>query len=227
MTAAYSNAVLVAILPYVSDFTEKLNLPVARPITTNQVTWSHPSRYQGEIEAGLILANHDFFLVDPRGFVSVFRAPLNFFTEQDYTDGTKYLGADHMTTNDAVQLVRDALRKLGYKPELTHADQTPTVKGPYNPKRGEHIPYCRVTWTWADDVNMSSQNRINIDVNLDTKTLAGMELLFSRTNHLDTTRPQVSIVPELESDYKKRMSGKMFINSNAPPRFPHKSPDQE
>ena len=37
ITADYSNAVLVAVLPYVSDFAQKLDLPVPHPITTAHV----------------------------------------------------------------------------------------------------------------------------------------------------------------------------------------------
>ena len=51
MTAAYSNAVLVAILPHVSDFAKKLDLPIPQPITATQVLKSRPSPYQGRVEA--------------------------------------------------------------------------------------------------------------------------------------------------------------------------------
>jgi len=32
--------------------------------------------------------------------------------------------------------------------------------------------------------------------------------------------PKIGFVPELESDFQQRISGKMFIRTNAPPRLP-------
>jgi hypothetical protein len=65
-------------------------------------------------------------------------------------------------------------------------------------------------------------NQIKIEINMDLKSLAGLDLSFSRTNNLASTPLHVDVVPELEADYQKRVkaSGKMFINTNAPPRFP-------
>ena len=76
---------------------------------------------------------------------------------------------------------------------------------------------------------MADQNHIHIEVNMDKKALVGMTLLFSRTNKLETTPLKVDVVPELEADYQKRVrpSGKLFINTNAPHRFPGKPLDTD
>src|ERR1022692_2699679 len=228
MTAAYSNAVLVAILPHISEFAAKLDLPVKQPITFSDVTSSSPSPYKGLVADAVLLTNNYWFLFHwhgyegMRGYVESFRAPTNWFAEQEFTDITKYLGQDHMTTNEVISMARDTLTKLGYKPELTHSYEMPTLKGPFNTKKGHHVPYCRVIWEWPKTENLVNLNQIEIEMNMDKKTLVGMSILLSPTNNYAATPIKIDLVPELESDYQKRVrgSGKMFINTNAPPRFP-------
>lgn len=226
MTVAYSNAVLVAVLPHVSGFAAKLDLPTPQPIAASQVLWSHAAPYKDWVEDALVLTNGYWFLIDARGFVSSFRAPTNWFFEQEFTDERirGYLGQDHMTTNEVISMARDSLVKLGYKPELTHSYETPTLEGPFDLHRKEiagHVPYCRVMWDWPKE---AQQNHITIEINMQTKTLVGMYIAFSRTNNLSSTPIKVGVVPELEADYQKRMkaSSRMFFNTNAPPRFPQK-----
>jgi len=155
--------------------------------------------------------------------VASFRAPTNWFFEQEFLDVSKYLGQDRMTTNEVISMARDTLTKLGYKPELTRSYETPVLEGPFDIKKG-HVPYCRVIWEWPKTENLVDLNQIKIEINMDLKTLVGLDLSFSRTNKLASTPIHVDVVPELESDYQKRMkaSGKMFINTNAPLRFPQK-----
>lgn len=233
ITAQYSNAVLVAILPYVTDFAAKVDLPIQRPVTTDAVKWSHPSPWKDYIAGGIILTNRYWFAVDRRGFVDGFRAPTNWFFLEDFEDESivKCLGADHMTTNEVVEMARDTLRKLGYKPAVAHSDEAPELDGPYDlhpeGRFGGHVPYCRVKWEWPKLENLNAdKNYLEVVINMDTKTLAGFSAALSRTNHLSTTPPKVDMVPELEADYQKRMkaTGKMFINTNAPVRFPGRPP---
>jgi len=56
MTATYSNAMLVAILPHVSDCAKQLDLPITQPITTSQVAHFRPSPYKNIITGGIWLA---------------------------------------------------------------------------------------------------------------------------------------------------------------------------
>ena len=235
MTAAYSNAVLVAVLPHVSEFGAKLDLPVQQPITLRQVAWSSTIPYKDFFETGLTLTNHYWFRFEHRGFVASFRAPTNWFFEQEFTDESirRYFGQDHMTTNEVIAMARDTLIKLGYKPELTHSYEIPTLEGPVDLHKegrvGGHVPYCRVIWAWPKTENLVDLNQIKIEINMDLKSLAGLDLSFSRTNNLASPPLHVDVVPELEADYQKRVkaSGKMFINTNAPPRFPQKPADKD
>jgi len=228
VTAAYSNAVLVAVLPHISEFAAKLDLPIQQPITTNQVIRSNPSPYKGLIADGVILTNHYTFVFHWQGYdgkhglVDTFRAPTNWFFEQEFTNITKYLGHDHMTSNEVIAMARDTLSKLGYKPEFTHSYETPMLEGPFDTKMG-HVPYCCVTWEWPKTEELGDLNQLRVEINIDLKTLVGMTVSLSHTNDFkDMPIIKFDIVPELESDYQTRMkeSGRMFINTNAPPRFP-------
>ncbi len=230
ITAQYSNAVLVAILPYVTDFAAKLDLPIQRPVTTDAVQWSQPSPWKDYIAGSIILTNRYWFAIDRRGYVYGFRAPTNWFFEQEFTDESivQYFGQDRMTTNEVIKMSRNVLAKLGYKPEIVHSDEPPELDGPYDTAKG-HIPYCKLKWVWPKPERMNSDlNLAEIVINMDAKTVAGFSLSLSPTNQLSMTRPKVDMVPELEADYQKRMkaSGKMFINTNAPSRFPGRPPDK-
>lgn len=230
MTATYSNAVLIAILPHVSNFAKKLELPIPQPITLSQVEWSKVCPFKGCIGAGIILTNKYWFSFECSSadhnqncMVDGFRAPTNWFFEQECTEESmaKYWGVDHMTTNEVVSMARTALIKLGYGPDLTHADQPPTsIEGPFDTKRGHHhAPYCRVKWELPKE-DISSY--IGVVVNMESKTIVEISLIFDPAHFPPTVPVKVDSVPEMESDYQKRimMDRKMFIDTNAPARFP-------
>lgn len=233
MTAIYSNAVLVAILPHISEFAGNLNLPIDRPIATNAVIWSMPSPYKGMVFGSVILTNHYFFYthwrdMGKRVYVQSFRSPNNWFFEEDYTQESiaKLSGRDNMTTNEAIEFARNSLRKLGYAPEMTHDNLSPTLKGPYDLKTGAHIPYCRVIWEWPKiHPTIGDYDEFQVDINMNSKTVVGMLLSFSKTNSFVGEPITAGVEPELESEYRKRMGtnatpSKMFINTNAAPHYP-------
>ncbi len=147
MTAAYSNAVLVAVLPYVNDFATRLHIPIQQPITTNQVARSYAPPTRDSVSAGVWLTNGYWFMVGDAGYVQGYSAPTNFFTEQEYGPNVlkKYMGKDNMATNEVVDTARKSLLDVGFKSEWTHADETPTIQGPFDMKIG-HAPYCSISW---------------------------------------------------------------------------------
>ncbi len=223
MTATYSNAMLVAILPHVSDFEKKLDLPIEQPITTQAVYRFNPCPYKGRVEGAFWLTNGYWFHFDYRGYVDSFRSPDNWFFEQEPLENyTNYLGQTRMTTNEIVTFARETLQKLGYPPEATHADTTPQLEGPWNLKRGGHIPQCRVIWEPIKDQDDSGYSKVAVEINAEKKTVVGLSLIFSRTNNIGTPL-KVDVEPELETDFRKRTKvGGMFIRSNAPPTLPKK-----
>jgi len=221
MTATYSNALLVAILPHVSDFAKKLDLPLIQPIMREQVVRFAPSRYKGHVEGGIWLTNGYWFLFTQR-YVDSFRAPSNWFFEQEpATKFKNYLGQTRMTTNDIVAFARESLLKLGYPPEITRADTTPELEGPWDLKEGGHIPQCRVIWEPVKDQDSDGHSTVRVEINTQDKSLVGMYLWFAPTNRMKVgTAVKVDTEPELESEFRERTKARMFIRTNAPPRLP-------
>lgn len=220
ITATYSNAVLVAMLPHFSDFTRKLELPLPVPITTNHVRRCNVMPYKGRIEGSIILTNGYWFTFRYRGYVESFRAPNNWFFGGEYALAHlgEYLGETHMTTNEIVTFARDTLHKLGYPPELTGANATPKLEGPWNLTQGGHVPQCRVTWESGSDEENSDHTKVKVEINTQEKTLVGLNLYFAQTNNVGVPL-KVDVEPELESEFKKRTKLNMFVRSNAPPQI--------
>ena len=83
ITSAYSNAVLVAILPQVTQFSEELDLPVLQPIKQEHVQFFRPDRRAGPGFVGghLVLTNgYEFWY--QHGHVTGFAAADSYFMEQ-------------------------------------------------------------------------------------------------------------------------------------------------
>jgi hypothetical protein len=130
------------------------------------------------------------------------------------------LGQDHMTTNEVVVLARETIAKLGYKPELAQSGEMPEISGPFDLHRqgwtNEHVPYCQITWNWPKERReYLNPNELQVEINLDTKQMVGFLYIPCRTNIFKTVPLKVNVVPELESNYKKRMqaSGIPYTNT--------------
>jgi hypothetical protein len=215
ITAVYSNAMLIAVLPQVSDFSKKLELSIPQPITASQVIEFRPSPYKGEIGGGIMLSNHYWFSYAD-GHVMSFRSPDNFFHEDDQVaNWRRYVGKENMTTNQAVELARQTLRKLGYEPEELHVDVPPTsVQLPFD-YQGYHIPHFQMKWETSETNSVGEDLSVSLhfEMNLEKKTFTGMTLISRK---LRRPPPKVDVEPELEKDSKKHSIGTMFIRSNAP-----------
>lgn len=220
ITAAYSNAVLAVVLPHVSDFAQKLDLPVPQPITAAQVAHFTVSPIKEQMGGGLWLTNHYQFSFND-GYVTTFNC-LNdnpWLVDDPGRTWPRFAGVDHMTTNDAIEMARDTLCKLGYDPKLLHADGPPlSIEGP-DDLHGYHIPYCKMYWENGQESNLTY---VEFEINMNKKKVVGIGLIgrsFWRPE------PQIDVVPELEADYRKRTHPKMFIRTNAPSHyFPQTNP---
>ena len=229
MTATYSNAVLVAVLSHVSDCAKQLDLPIPQPVTLNQVARFNVAPLQGEIGGGLWLTNNYWFVFE-NGYVGGFRSPDDWFTMADeYWDHLeRYVGKDNMTTNETIELARHSFGKLGYQPEKFQVDGPPTkYQGSHENKKLGHIPYCRVQWEGPEPKNQAEIERsyhITFDIDMQRKQVVGMSVIgrsFSRSD------PKIDVVPELESDYRKRMQNHtnlpiLNLNTGKPPNIPIK-----
>lgn len=146
VTADYSNAVLVAVMPYVSDVAQRLELPVPRPLAIERVTHCSilPKRAVA-VEVGVNGTNGNWFFAFSKGYVNIVQGPHDYFTEQEPGKLNSYFGTLKMSKAEAIDKARETIRKLGIKPETVFADQEPKVTGPE--KVGTNtIPQYKVEW---------------------------------------------------------------------------------
>lgn len=225
MTASYSNAVLLAVLTNVSDFAQKLELPIPGPITTTQVQTFKPTPIKGQVGGVLTLTNGDRFF-QHHGYIDLYYAYDNFLTAPPAVErggpevvdqwAGRLFGPVNMTTNEVVEFARESLRKLGYELKALHADGPPTrFVGP-NIVGGRTIPFCRVEWN-----HENQEEVVVIEVNAQRRQVVGFSLVSTNAWRPE---PKLDIVPELESEYRKRIQGTMFMRTNAPARPPRGDP---
>jgi len=221
MTSAYSNATLKATLPYISDFAAQLNLPIAQPVTANQVVLSIPPQYKpphskSYFEERLILTNHYWFTF-MAGCVCQFGSPDNWFEEKETrTNWPVYTDKTCINTNEAIQLARDTFHKLGFKLEEPHIDAPPTTFAiaieRKSVKEQTRYAYCQIDWD-SPEMEIDGEYHVEFDIDMQRKQVVGM---FLSSTYFSRPDPKIDVVPELESDYRRHISGKMFIRAKAP-----------
>ncbi|MDB6038643.1 MAG: hypothetical protein JWM99_2484, partial [Verrucomicrobiales bacterium] len=156
MTAAFSNAVLVAIMPYVSDFAAKLKLDLPLPLTTNQVQAFGPSI--NDIGGTVVLTNgaaFNFF----NGQIEIYENPAGrrWDTRQEATTIDKL----RLNPDQAVEAARTKIKALGYNLETLYADLQPKVKAPGKAYGKQYANY-NIYWNKPNFQNRESvQARIN------------------------------------------------------------------
>lgn len=222
LTAVWSNAVLVAMLPHFSDCAKQLNLPIPTPITISQVARFMPPMEADVFEVGLWLTNGYQFHYLNGAIAGFYSLPDDWYIQQEITNLERFVGKDNMTTKEAIELARSSFVKLGYKLADFHMDKPPTqISDPIELKLAGrdvgHVPFCQVIWQ-----NRSSPANgyyLEFHVDMKRRRLAGMILISQKFWRPDKV-PIIAVVPELETDYrKKHPPGKMFSRTNAPPVY--------
>jgi hypothetical protein len=146
ITAQYSNAVLVAVLPHVSDFAAKIEVPVHVPITANQVLEFKCDPRKGQVGGQVTLTNHfEFTYLDGR--VCMYRSPESYFSLQDPGRIPSFYGKVAVGETEAIRAVHKATRKLGYTDTMLHTDTAPKITRPE--KVGTNY-VARYRFQWLD-----------------------------------------------------------------------------
>lgn len=217
MTPDYSNALLSVILPRVSDFADRLDLPLKSPLIANQIQQFRPSHVRGEVAGSIELTNHFWFEFDKEGYVSSFRSPDNyFFAEADHglfpswtpekmRSQSRFFGKTNMSTNEMIALVRETIRKLGLNAEKLQTDKEPELQGPCTLPGGIHLPYCRVAWETGKNTDADQGNTVHVEINTQKSEVVGFYLQLSEENRGKMAAPlKIDIEPEGLPNYLKR-----------------------
>jgi hypothetical protein len=185
----YTNSVLLAVLPHISQFAQRIEIPLSLPITTNDVHRFYviPGKPP---ECGLVLTNgmqFHFF----HGHVSFFAAPDSFKMTRSQLTVTNFYGPVTVTRDEAIRLARARINRLGYTLKETFIDQAPDVEMPLVVGTNT-APFYVVKWNnpwdaWAAD------ERYSIEVELKNRTVTYMACttrsLFRELPHLDLAPP--------------------------------------
>lgn len=202
VTAEYSNAVLVALLPYVSDYAQRLDLPVPHPITAADVVGSNIMPWldkDGGIGGAGIGVKGGYGFTFSFGLISLYGGPRSFEGGvQGRDDIPKFYGEVKMSKSEAVQMARDTLKKLGIALELVYAEQEPTVGGP-STIDGHTIPYLGVHWNGIWPASSS----VDIEIDADRKHV---ERVYIANLNLHGASPKAALVPPFDSPPPRRMN---------------------
>jgi len=216
VTLQYSNAVLTALLPIFSDFAKKLELPVPVPVAAEHVEHFATGGpvipgYPIDVRGYLVLTNGWRFWY-AWGHVNSFECPRNYRTLQDPDRVPEFVGTLRMSKREAVRLARDVLIKMGYADKLPQTSKRPKkVEGPFK-WRGQTLPYYQIQWTWKTG---DQGHYVEFDIDADKKIVTRFD---SASTNLWGKPPELSVKPELESEYRKRvMEGKQIHRRDPPP----------
>ena len=193
VTAQYSNAVLTAVLPYVSNAVHKLDLPLPYPPKVENVVECNimPQRRVGDLSAEVAIRGGWAFAFQ-HGHIDTIQGPREVFTIQDFEKIPQYYGEVRMSEAEAVQFARDTLKKLGVRLESVFAEQQPEVWGPI--KVGTNtVPHYRIQWFSPLSVGQAPPS-VDMDIDASTKQLA--RLHFSPNKNLERTPPKIATTPE-------------------------------
>lgn len=190
MTADFSNAVLVAMLPYVSNVTQKLDLPVPQP-TAQQVVGCGVLPYldsSGDIAGCGIKLKGNWTFGFHSGYLDRFESPHAYYGLQNPGDIPKFFGAVKMTQDEAVKMARVTLTNLGIPLEAVFAEQEPRVTPP--PKvRGKIVPRYRIEWI---DPRVDHHS-VDIEVNAETRRVE--RIVISPNASLRRPWPKFGVAP--------------------------------
>lgn len=194
VTAQYSNAVLVALLPYFSDVAHKLELPVAQPITMQHVVEGRvmPYRYpNGDMLGAGVTVNGGWAFGFEWGYVNYVELWPSYFTIQDPDDLRNFYGVFRMSKDEAIQMGRDTIKKLGIPLEAVFAELEPRVRLPERLYNTNTLPYYRIEWLDP----RSGSSTVDIGVNAETRRVERIHLQLNE--NLRCSPPKINVITPL------------------------------
>lgn len=195
VTTEFSNAVLVALMPHVSDVAQKLDLPVPQPISQQQVVGcgilpyvTHDGQWGG---CGILIKGGWQFGFG-WGYLNRFESPHAYYGLQDPDEIPKFYGVVRMTQDEAIQKARDTLKKLNIPLEAVFAEQPPRVTLPPKIHQTNTVPHYRIEWI-NPRANSAS---VDIEINADARRVE--RIYISSNPSLRRPWPDFGVSPALQ-----------------------------
>ncbi len=196
VTAQYSQAVLLAILPHISDFSKKLDLPISTPITTNVVIEFKCDPRLGQTGGALTLSNgFQFAFLDGR--VTLYRSPKSYFSLQDPELVPQFYGPVNLNETQALKVALGLIEKLGYEKSVFNANSAPIVASPE--KIGmNYISRYRFRWRDPDWRDPISGDMVPALLDIEVNASSGeIEMMVNNSRDTRQPSPKVDVVPPL------------------------------
>ena len=197
VTAEYSNALLLATLPYFSDYAQKMDLPVPHPTRVADVAIFKvvPIRDAG-ISIGIKGTNGVWGLWCVEGCINGFEGPHSYFALQDPDAIRGFYGSVRMSKDQAVQLARETIRKLGIPLESVFAEQEPRVILPE--RIGTNlVPHYRIEW----DHPAGGGHAVDVEVNGDARRV---ERFYMSSAASRQSLPRISFKTAIDPPVQQR-----------------------
>ncbi len=198
ITAQYSNAVLVAIMPHISDFATKVDLPLPLPVQTAHVASFRCDPRKGHT-GGVVTLTNDFQFTFLDGRVCVYRSPDSYFSSQAIETIPDFFGRVAVTEKEALAITRKAIDSLGYTDLISELKKKPLVTLPEQVGTNQ---IARYRLRWIDErfaANSSGGANfmpavLDVEVNASQPRIEMFSMVSPRTIRLD---PKVDVVPPL------------------------------
>lgn len=193
VTAAYSNAVLTAIMPHVSDFSQRVELRT-NPIVLSEVKVFYCDPRKGEIGGQVVLTNGWRFWFQ-RGHVDRFESYRSFFSLQDPNRISEFIGPVNMSAEEALAFSEQKITRLKGARIGDILARKPRIIGPTKVIGGV-VPRYRIQWPkenadsgWTGGLG----TEIDLEVDASTKTVQMLSLVVA-TNFFQLA-PIVDVSP--------------------------------
>lgn len=194
VTAAYSNAVLVAIMPHISDFSKKLDLPIPQPVTIAQVRKFGCTPRADHVGGRVILTNGYSFTFD-QGAVVLYRSPHSYFSLQDPERLPEFYGTVKVKKDEAISIAHNAIKNVGYTDSELHLELKPKVTPP---KRNEGKEIARYLVEWIDPEQVTAGGipieRAAVEIDASSGTI---EMLAIQAREARRADPKIGIKPQV------------------------------
>jgi hypothetical protein len=167
----YARQLIPQMLKVIDEYGHTLSLPIPRSLTTNNVARIEIHDNEGWPHAEIWLTNGWHFIYR-HTMVNGYDAPDNLFASDDRRIHIRdFEGKWNLTTNQAIEIVRQALKKLDYPTNNIHMEDAKTFIYTAAVNR-EHIP--RLNFQWYYEPNDELQSRLEAEVNMDNGKLESL-----------------------------------------------------
>lgn len=170
----YAYRLVPVVFQAVEEWARKLNLNLPLPLTSNQVERFYCETSGGVPFVKLSLTNKWEFIYRMSD-ITYAASPRCFFDSDHLPFRLKnYSGQSRLTEEQAIELARQTIAKLGYKSDITHTDEKPRLWRPKEIKGMPIIPRLQLEWIYPNPQAPRSV-WIKIEIDCDKGTVESLQ----------------------------------------------------